>query len=200
MPPGARQELRSSPGAPKRAHSTRTETRAVGCGRLLQGPTKRAEGRHVPHMSPFTVELILTAVHCSLIGRPRASSSPTAREMPRGVAVASIARLPSSTDDPPASGSTADRHERGGWVTEKLRPPATLSVSLADGERNTQGRTVRTSIHWDESNGKMRSNLLIQQPPKGAPPQHGVSALSSHASSSRNPTRPPESVPAGRED
>ena len=75
-----------------------------------------------------------------------------------------------------------------------------LSVSLADGERNTKGRTVRTSIHWDESNGKMRSNLLIQQPPKGAPPQHGVSALSSHASSSRNPTRPPEGVPAGRED
>ena len=109
MPPGARQELRSSPGAPKRAHSTRTETRAVGCGRLSQGQTMRAEGRHVPHMSPFTVELILTAVHCLLIGRPRAPSSPTAREMPRGVAVASIARLPSSTDDP--SGSTADRHE-----------------------------------------------------------------------------------------
>ena len=90
--------------------STRTETRAVGCGRLSQGQTMRAEGRHVPHMfmSPFTVELILTAVHCLLIGRPRAPSSPTAREMPRGVAVASIARLPSSTDDP--SGSTADRH------------------------------------------------------------------------------------------
>ena len=85
------------------------ETRAVGCGRLSQGQTMRAEGRHVPHMSPFTVELILTAVHCLLIGRPRAPSSPTAREMPRGVAVASIARLPSSTDDP--SGSTADRHE-----------------------------------------------------------------------------------------
>ena len=31
--------------------------------------------------------------------------------MPRGVAVASIARLPSSTDDPRASGSTADRHQ-----------------------------------------------------------------------------------------
>ena len=40
------------------------ETRAVGCGRLSQGQTMRAEGRHVPHMSPFTVELILTAVHC----------------------------------------------------------------------------------------------------------------------------------------
>ena len=48
--------------------------------------------------------------HCLLIGRPRAPSSPTAREMPRGVAVASIARLPSSTDDP--SGSTADRHHK----------------------------------------------------------------------------------------
>ena len=35
----------------------------------------------------------------------------TRAEMPRGVAVASIARLPSSTDDPRASGSTADRHE-----------------------------------------------------------------------------------------
>ena len=34
----------------------------------------------------------------------------TRAEMPRGVAVASIARLPSSTDDPRASGSTADRH------------------------------------------------------------------------------------------
>ena len=86
------------------------ETRAVGCGRLSQGQTMRAEGRHVPHMSPFTVELILTAVHCLLIGRPRAPSSPTAREMPRGVAVASIARLPSSTNDARASGSTADRH------------------------------------------------------------------------------------------
>ena len=30
------------------------------------------------------------------------------------------------------------------------------------------------------------------KPPTGAPPQHGVSALSSHASSSRSPTRPPE--------
>ena len=38
-----------------------------------------------------------------------------------------------------------------------------LSVSLADGERNTKGRTVRTSTHWDESTGEMRSNLLIQQ-------------------------------------
>ena len=91
-------------------YATPGETRAVGCGRLSQGQTMRAEGRHVPHMSPFTVELILTAVHCLLIGRPRAPSSPTAREMPRGVAVASIARLPSSTDDPRASGSTADRH------------------------------------------------------------------------------------------
>jgi len=27
-------------------------------------------------------------------------------------------------------------------------------VSLADGERNTKGRTVRTSIHWDESTGE----------------------------------------------
>ena len=36
----------------------------------------------------------------------------TRAEMPRGLAVASIARLPSSTDDPRASGSTADRHER----------------------------------------------------------------------------------------
>ena len=38
------------------------------------------------------------------------------------------------------------------------------------------------------------------KPPTGAPPQHGVSALPSHASSSRSPTRPPEGVPAGRED
>ena len=129
MPPGARQELRSSPGAPKRAHSTRTETRAVGCGRLLQGPTKRAEGRHVPHMSPFTVELILTAVHCLLIGRPRAPSSPTAREMPRGVAVASIARLPSSTDDPRASGSTADRHVVPAVVTPSLRGAAARRIT-----------------------------------------------------------------------
>ena len=75
-----------------------------------------------------------------------------------------------------------------------------LSVSLADGERNTKGRTVRTSIHWDENTGDLRSNLPIPQPPTGAPPQHGVSALPSHASSSRSPTRPPEGVPAGRED
>ena len=54
-----------------------------GCGRLSQGQTMRGEGRHVPHMSPFTVELILTAVHCLLIGRPRAPSSPTAREIER---------------------------------------------------------------------------------------------------------------------
>merc|ERR1712086_658083 len=78
-------------------------------------------------MSPFTVELILTAVHCLLIGRPRAPSSPTAREMPRGVAVASIARLPSSTDDPRASGSTADRH-----VMSLSRTGAPLEVMFID--------------------------------------------------------------------
>ena len=44
-----------------------------------------------------------TAVREPLARRRRES------EMPRGVAVASVARLPSSTDDP--SGSTADRHE-----------------------------------------------------------------------------------------
>ena len=65
--------------------------------------------------------------------------------------------------------------------------------------RGTQ-RDVRTSIHWDEITGDLRSNLPIPQPPTGAPPQHGVSALSSHASSSRSPTRPPEGVPACRED
>ena len=74
------------------------------------------------------------------------------------------------------------------------------SVPLADGERNTKGRPlVRTSIHWDENTGDLRSNLPIPQPPRGAPPQHGVSALSSHASSSRSPTRPPEGVPARRQ-
>jgi len=78
-------------------------------------------------------------------------------------------------------------------LTEKLRPPATERLAGGRGEasqRNTKGRTVRTSVHWDESTGEMRSNLLIQQPPTGAPPQHGVSALPSHASSSRSPTPP----------
>ena len=41
----------------------------------------------------------------------------------------------------------------------------------------------------------MRWNLLIQQPPKGAPPQHRVSALSSHASSSRTPPGRPRVFP-----
>ena len=109
--------------------STRTETRAVGCGRLSQGQTMRAEGRHVPHMSPFTVELILTAVHCLLIGRPRAPSSPTAREMPRGVALASIASLPSSTDDPRASGSTADRHALHQWSADRAHVLARATIA-----------------------------------------------------------------------
>ena len=56
------------------------------------------------------------------------------------------------------------------YCSQKTCGRQRLSVSLADGERNTKGRTVRTSIHWDESTGEMRWNLLIQQPPKGAPP------------------------------
>ena len=46
-----------------------------------------------------------------LLGNVELSRAITRAGVPRGVAVASIARLPSSTDDPPSSGSTADRHE-----------------------------------------------------------------------------------------
>mmetsp|Transcript_11085 Transcript_11085/g.32882 ORF Transcript_11085/g.32882 Transcript_11085/m.32882 type:complete len:222 (-) Transcript_11085:672-1337(-) len=67
------------------------------------------------------------------VGRPRAPSSPTAREMPRGVAVASIARLPSSTDDP--SGSTADRHD------------STAPEALWAGRRQRAGETNRRDGH-----------------------------------------------------
>ena len=45
-----------------------------------------------------------------LLGNVELSRAITRAGVPRGVAVASIARLPSSTDDPPSSGSTADRH------------------------------------------------------------------------------------------
>ena len=131
--------------------STRTETRAVGCGRLSQGQTMRAEGRHVPHMSPFTVELILTAVHCLLIGRPRAPSSPTAREMPRGVAVASIARLPSSTDDP--SGSTADRHpcraRRAPSRTPRTSPLRANAPTLRRATTPPPARRSRRRVPWE---------------------------------------------------
>ena len=47
-----------------------------------------------------------------LLGNVELSRAITRAGVPRGVAVASIARLPSSTDDPPSSGSTADRHFR----------------------------------------------------------------------------------------
>ena len=46
-----------------------------------------------------------------LLGNVELSRAITRAGVPRGVAVASIARLPSSTDDPPSSGSTADRHK-----------------------------------------------------------------------------------------
>ena len=79
-----------------------------------------------------------------------------------------------------------------------------LSVSLADGERNTKGRTVRTSIHWDESTGEMRSNLLIQQPPKGAPHLNTGSRLyrATLAPAAAPPGRPryPSVFPQSRED
>ena len=90
----------------------------------------------------------------------------------------------------------------------ELRPPATEPVSLADGGGHNEGpsetqslrRDVRTSITGMRSGDMSAEYLPTLQPPTGAPPQHGVSALSSHASSSRSPTRPPEGVPAGRED
>ena len=48
-----------------------------------------------------------------LLGNVELSRAITRAGVPRGVAVASIARLPSSTDDPPSSGSTADRDGAG---------------------------------------------------------------------------------------
>ena len=59
----------------------------------------------------------------------------TRTEMPREVAVASIARLPSSTDDPRASGSTADRHGRAA-----VMPGASVAPSPA-------GETVEHPTH-----------------------------------------------------
>ena len=87
-----------------------------------------------------------------------------------------------------------------------LSSPPTSQKTAAASDRASRWRTargtqrdVRTSIHWDEITGDLRSNLPIPQPPTGAPPQRGVSAISSHASSSRSPTRPPEGVPAHAE-
>ena len=60
-----------------------------------------------------------------LLGNVELSRAITRAGVPRGVAVASIARLPSSTDDP--SGSTADRH---------LHPPdAMVAIGLLSGEQ-----------------------------------------------------------------
>ena len=90
--------------------STRTETRAVGCGRLSQGQTMRAEGRHVPHMSQFTVELILTAVHC-YTNWPSASQAGGERECHEGSRWRpSPGSLAQPTTLLPRTGSTADRH------------------------------------------------------------------------------------------
>ena len=71
-------------------------------------------------------------------------------------------------------------------LIEKLRPPAIserASLALADGERNTKERMVRTSIHWDENTGEMRSNLPIQQERAASTRTRTrrVLALSSHA-------------------
>ena len=55
-----------------------------------------------------------------------AASLSRTREMPRGVAVASIAKLPSSSDDPRASESTAGRHVKAPWS-----PPASCSPTAA---------------------------------------------------------------------
>ena len=98
--------------------------------------------------------------------------------------------------------------QRSLLLHRELRPPATEPVSLADGGEHNEGpsetqslrRDVRTSITGMRSGDMSAEYLPTLQPPTGAPPQHGVSALSSHASSSRSPTRPPEGVPAGRED
>ena len=100
----------------------------------------------------------------------------------------------SAGDAPPARACAAPGlHSAAGQHTSASPPPPAphrktaaasdlserASLALADGERNTKERTVRTSIHWDENTGEMRSNST------GAPPQHGctrrVLALSSHA-------------------
>ena len=81
-----------------------------GGGRLSRTDSARRRLTRPAHVPVHRLTNSHGCTYCSIkVGRPRAPSSPTAREMPRGVAVASIARLPSSTDDP--SGSTADRHE-----------------------------------------------------------------------------------------
>ena len=132
-----------------------------------------------------------------------AAPTPTARRTRAGAARAPFSRLapPSSTALPPTA------HPRGRGAPRRRVRRDGERVGAPSGRRAADGppveprgaeRAQRTTsflqrtygtgdVHplGHESNGKMRSNLLIQQPPKGATPQHGVSALSSHASSSR---------------
>ena len=69
---------------------------------------------------------------------PGLSRAITRAEMPRGVAVASIARLPSSTDDPRASGSTADRHEPvEDWGSTRGHVHGFQSMLIAKGGKGT---------------------------------------------------------------
>ena len=76
----------------------------------------------------------------------------TRAEMPRGVAVASIARLPSSTDDPRASGSTADRHEPvEDWGFTRGHVHGFQSMLIAKGEKVPSTLTPATLARYSTS-------------------------------------------------
>ena len=84
-----------------------------------------------------------------------ASASPLLADGERchkGVAVASIARLPSSTDDPRASGSTADRHEsveRTGAPLEVMSTHRFQSIANCKG-----GKGPSTPLKRKKENGQ----------------------------------------------
>ena len=113
---------------------------------------------------------------------------------------------------------------RGGWVTERLRPPATERLAGGRGEHNegtseTQHKKGRADVHhWDEigrytylPNISRLHSLFVADLQRleprdwlGSRPSErrlaGVSALTSHASSGRSPAQPPLVRPLSRED
>ena len=102
-----------------RGWAVRSKTGRVGCG-CHEDRRPRRRWTDANSLSDSHSRLSYWSYRKSAVREPPARRR---REMPRGVAVASIARLPSSTDDP--SGSTADRHRWvgvGGWFQASAGP------------------------------------------------------------------------------
>ena len=103
--------------------------------------------------------------------------------MPRGVAVASIARLPSSTDDP--SGSTADRHVLGDLRGESQKP-GNLKFILR--EKNSTKRTLSQSTqvrHRYQKRHSLRRTFRRRRRPHGGGHDRGDSRIREHRSARR---------------